>query len=357
MSISIYLSAAGGKPMRQRVPESWLAKPVRKLAEHCATLLLASSKPDVERLELWFNGMPLELSSTIGDSLKDGATYTLEEKPAMSEEKSSAPPLVSLTEKGPQMAACECCVLKASVSWKEAVADISPAASAADLLAAASFLATISFPHVRRTPNFRTVPLAIRRLASRACRAVVELVDVRRRFCSPSGELPRALLLARDAQGRLVGTAGLEPAVWSRTQQLILPSHEAESRVKRSVEGAGSWSLPEGFELSAMLTRVAVEPALRRSGLAQELCTRLDGLAAEWAFGPPHSVLMQVGQSNEAARWLAAKMGFREGFRGPSAPKEEGVDVTDDAPTIIVTLGKRIGPVAWRLVAPVPPFD
>ena len=96
------------------------------------------------------------------------------------------------------------------------------------------------------------------------------------------------------------------------------------------------------------------------------MCTRLDALAGEWAFGPPNSVLMQVPQSNEAARWLGAKMGFREGFRGPqhAAIVQEqpvgsiGPDDSDDRPpTIVVTLGKQIGPVTWRLMAPRPPFD
>ena len=101
-----------------------------------------------------------------------------------------------------------------------------------------------------------------------------------------------------------------------------------------------------------MITSVAVEPSLRRSGLGQELCTRLDAVAAEWrdalGFGP--SVLMQVPQSNEAARWMAAKLGFREGFRGRQHGQEDGS-------VVAVTLGKQIGRVTWRLMAPMPPFD
>ena len=117
---------------------------------------------------------------------------------------------------------------------------------------------------------------------------------------------------------------------------------------------------------------VAVEPSLRRSGLAQELCTRLDALAVEWALGG--TLLMQVPQANAAARWLGAKMGFREGFRGstssycgPQAESEEreereGEDPDEEgggmrSPPIVVTLGKKLGPVSWRLMAPIPPFD
>lgn len=91
----------------------------------------------------------------------------------------------------------------------------------------------------------------------------------------------------------------------------------------------------------------------------------LDATAGEWAFGPPHSVLIQVPQANEAARWLAAKLGYREGFRGPqrmveadmndvAAPAPQDGDESDE--TRVVTLGKRIGKVTWRLMAPVPPF-
>ena len=93
-----------------------------------------------------------------------------------------------------------------------------------------------------------------------------------------------------------------------------------------------------------------------------------DALAGEWAFGPPNSVLMQVPQANEAARWLCAKMGYREGFRGPRqlVPAEDEPEAVAEAAKeaddvdpleIFVTLGKRIGPVTWRLMAPTPPFD
>ena len=54
----------------------------------------------------------------------------------------------------------------------------------------------------------------------------------------------------------------------------------------------------------------------------------LDATAGEWAFGPPHSVLIQVPQANEAARWLAAKLGYREGFRGPQRMVE--ADMNDE---------------------------
>ena len=69
------------------------------------------------------------------------------------------------------------------------------------------------------------------------------------------------------------------------------------------------------------------------------------------AFGP--SVLMQIPQVNEAARWMAAKLGFREGFRG----RQRGQDGEEDEGTVAVTLGKQIGRVTWRLMAPTPPFD
>ena len=48
------------------------------------------------------------------------------------------------------MAACECCVLKVSQDWRIAVGNVAPAAGEADLLAAASFLAAVDFPHFPR---------------------------------------------------------------------------------------------------------------------------------------------------------------------------------------------------------------
>ena len=253
------------------------------------------------------------------------------------------------------MAACECCVLKASQNWRETVEDITAAATESDFLSAAAFLSAIRSPHVRRTR--RDIPLPIRRVAARACAAVVQLVDVRRRFCSGQ-HLPRVLLLARDKDGTVVGTAGLEPAVWNRTEHIVYPSHKGEAHAVVALDG-GAPVLPAGFELSSMITCVAVDASLRRTGLAQEICTRLDAIAGEWQLG--HSVLMQVVQSNQAARWLAAKMGYREGFRVPQPITHEviepiGIGDDLDEEAIFVTLGKKIGPVTWRLCAPVPPY-
>eukprot|EP00316_Scyphosphaera_apsteinii_P020413 CAMPEP_0119333374 /NCGR_PEP_ID=MMETSP1333-20130426/85027_1 /TAXON_ID=418940 /ORGANISM="Scyphosphaera apsteinii, Strain RCC1455" /LENGTH=368 /DNA_ID=CAMNT_0007343425 /DNA_START=147 /DNA_END=1250 /DNA_ORIENTATION=- len=368
MSITVYFSTSLGdrKLMKQTIPESWLLKrqPVRKLTDNVAKLILGYM-PDFERVVLsTLDGKPLESSAAICESIMDGATYTIEEK-----ELNTAPlptkastalnqgaaadagrtqPAISFSKKG-VMAACECCVLKASVSWREAVGDITEADGDGDLLSAASFLAAIKFPHVRRTRSSRTISVCVRRVASRACAAVVELVDVERRFCAR--QLPRALLLACDMEGNVVGTSGLEPAVWSRTKHIVLPSYESEARVQIS---DGTRTTPQDFELSAMITCVAVEPSLRRSGLAQEMCTRLDALAAEWGLGA--SLLMQVPQANSAARWLGAKMGYREGFRGPRHFKEENesaenVEVDDldneGVKDVVVTLGKQIGPVTW----------
>ena len=134
-----------------------------------------------------------------------------------------------------------------------------------------------------------------------------------------------------------------------------------------------------------MIADVAVKPELRRSGLAFELCTRLDQAALGWELGTP-TLLMQVPQDNVGARWLCAKLGFREGFRGRaggggllrSGGRQEdptksidglsvslldlafrglaaGEEGEGEAP-VLVTLGKRCGPVTWRLMAPKPPF-
>ena len=67
-------------------------------------------------------------------------------------------------------------------------------------------------------------------------------------------------------------------------------------------------------------------------------------VAEEAAFG---AVAVGRGPSSKTHR-----LGRRVAKHDLACHDENGVDET-----IVVTLGKRIGLVTWRLVAPVPPFD
>ena len=195
--------------------------------------------------------------------------------------------------------------------------------------------------------------MAVQRAAARAVAAVVRRADLENRYGRGGGvdeeerALPGCLLVARSASGEVVGAAGMEGAVWSRAANRVLPIAEGRALVR------GGAALPDGHETSALVDNVAVKAALRRSGLAQELCgARLDPIAATWRLGTP-TLLMQVPQGNDAARWLGAKLGFREGFRTGGTAAAGDDDACAEPP--LITLGKRIGPVTWRLCAPVPP--
>ena len=150
-----------------------------------------------------------------------------------------------------------------------------------------------------------------------------------------------------------------------------MPTSEAGSQVallagaEGSLPGALACASPGRYELSALVTLVAVRPMLRRSGLAQELCTQCDDAASGWydggLLGTP-TMLMQVpqGSGSMPARWLGAKLGYREGFRAtrdgrPPAPPDPLCGEAIAIDETLVTLGKRCGPVTWRLCAPVPP--
>jgi hypothetical protein len=114
-------------------------------------------------------------------------------------------------------------------------------------------------------------------------------------------------------------------------------------------------TLGDGWQILALVSHLAVQPEIRRSGLAQELCMRCDQIASSWAVLTERMLLTQVAEENMAARWLCAKLGFREAFRTIQLP-EFCVDCgTGDGSRLMTLFKQRFGPVRWRLMAPAPP--
>jgi len=140
------------------------------------------------------------------------------------------------------------------------------------------------------------------------------------------------LLLAREPDsGVVVGCVGLESTLLDPLERSVFTAHQAEGLLRAEfatmadserlyyaelfgAEGIAALvgELMPQYSTVALLTNLAVAPAARRSGLAQELCQCCELGCVEWGLPV---ILLQVEEENAAARSLYQMGGYRELFR------------------------------------------
>ena len=146
-----------------------------------------------------------------------------------------------------------------------------------------------------------------------------ELVGARR--------LKSSLLLARKEDGTIAGCIGLEIAVLSMMDQVVVPRNRGEAMFKQELDEMSGrernqfrkMPLPElamnllepGYGVCPLLANLAVSAESRGSGLGRELCNRVEDLAAEWGYG---GIVLQVEEGNKAAVGLYESLGYEEIF-------------------------------------------
>ncbi|KAL1525461.1 hypothetical protein AB1Y20_020318 [Prymnesium parvum] len=193
----------------------------------------------------------------------------------------------------------------------------------------------------------------------RAALAATQLADLEQRYGALVGarRLASELIVARAADGALAGCVGLELAVVSVAERLVLPRTRGEQMFRQKLDAMSARErneyrklplqelaalvLEPGYGVCPLLANLAVGEAHRGSGLGRELCFRAEDLALEWGYG---GIVLQVEEGNAPAVGLYKSLGYCELFVNEQWPalraQPDGELVTE--PVNLLTLTKSL---------------
>lgn len=145
-----------------------------------------------------------------------------------------------------------------------------------------------------------------------------QMAEFRRRYSLSSMNRQSELVVAQDANGQIMGCAGIEVDIVKDPNK----------------------SFDAGIE-APLMSNVAVGKKFRRKGIAEDLVKKAEEVAIEWGYS---DIYLLVERQNSPAIKLYSKAGYRKVWEDGSAttliPSKSGLK---SVPTVISCMRKKMG--------------